>query len=84
VLECLPGPAIARAGSGVCYGYFERAADLRHPAAGTSVVEFAPQEYRQNAVLWPRPGNDFAMMKKIKAMFDPHSLLNRGRLFGRI
>lgn len=84
VLEALPGPAIARAGSGVCYGYFERAADLRHPTPGTSVVEFAPQEYRQSAVLWPQPGNDFAMMKKIKDMFDPQGLLNRGRLFGRI
>jgi glycolate oxidase FAD binding subunit len=84
VLESMPGPAIARAGSGVCYGYFERAADLRHPAVGTSVVEFAPQEYRQSAALWPQPGNDFAMMKKIKAMFDPQGLLNRGRLFGRI
>lgn len=84
VLESLPNQAIARAGSGVCYGYFEHAADLRHPAAGASVVEFAPQEYRQNSVLWPQPGNDFAMMKKIKAMFDPQGLLNRGRLFGRI
>ena len=84
VLEALPKQAIARAGSGVCYGYFERAADLKHPAAGASVVEFAPQEYRQSAVLWPQPGNDFAMMKKIKVMFDPQDLLNRGRLFGRI
>jgi glycolate oxidase FAD binding subunit len=84
VLEAMPERAIARAGSGVCYGYFERAADLRHREEGTSVVEFAPQEYRQSAVLWPQPGNDFAMMKKIKAMFDPEGLLNRGRLFGRI
>ncbi len=29
-------------------------------------------------------GNDFAMMKKIKEMFDPQGLLNRGRLYGRI
>lgn len=84
VLESMPEQAVARAGSGVCYGYFQRAADLRYPGAGTSVVEFAPQEYRQSAVLWPQPGNDFAMMKKIKAMFDPQGLLNRGRLFGRI
>ncbi len=34
--------------------------------------------------LWPQPGNDFAMMKKIKEMFDPQGLLNRGRLYGRI
>jgi glycolate oxidase FAD binding subunit len=86
VLEVLPAHAIARAGSGLCYGYFERAADLRHPAVGASAVEFAPQHFREsaNTSLWPQPGNDFAMMKKIKAMFDPRELLNRGRLYGRI
>lgn len=30
------------------------------------------------------PGDDFAMMTKLKQMFDPDSLLNRGRLYGRI
>jgi len=89
VLEALPAQALARAGSGVCYGYFEEAADLQHPQVGTSVVEFAPQNFRekaavQNASLWPEPGNDFAMMKRIKEMFDPQRLLNRGRLYGRI
>jgi glycolate oxidase FAD binding subunit len=93
VLEALPAQAIARAGSGVCYGYFERAADLnaalRIPPVGASLVEFAPPDFRQNAglqnaLLWPQPGSDFAMMKKIKQMFDPQGLLNRGRLYGRI
>jgi glycolate oxidase FAD binding subunit len=84
VLDSLPARASARAGSGVCYGYFEKAGDLRHPPLGTSVVEFAHRNFRQSSELWPRPGNDFAMMKKIKEMFDPHGLLNRGRLYGRI
>jgi glycolate oxidase FAD binding subunit len=84
VLDALPVRAVARAGSGVCYGYFEKAADVRWPAVGTSVMEFAPQAYRESNELWPRPGNDFAMMKKIKEMFDPQGLLNRGRLYGRI
>ena len=30
------------------------------------------------------PGDDFAMMTKLKQMFDPEGLLNRGRLYGRI
>jgi FAD/FMN-containing dehydrogenase len=47
-------------------------------------VEFAPQGFRESTELWPRPGNDFAMMKKIKDMFDPRGLLNCGRLYGRI
>jgi glycolate oxidase FAD binding subunit len=88
VLEALPAQASARAGSGVCYAYFEQAPDLNNAlppsALGTSVVEFAPPSYRQYANLWPQPGNDFAMMKKIKKMFDPQGLLNRGRLYGRI
>jgi len=29
-------------------------------------------------------GGDFAMMTKVKEMFDPERLLNRGRLYGRI
>jgi len=84
VLEALPSPAIARAGTGVCYGYFPETAHMRYPAAGQSVVEFAAQSFRETADLWPEPGSDFAMMKKIKDMFDPLGLLNRRRLYGRI
>src|SRR5580658_4610593 len=58
-LEALPVQASARAGSGVCYGYFDQVPDpshdLRHPAIGASVVEFAPQSFRESAQLWPRP-----------------------------
>ena len=79
VMEGLPGPAVARAGSGVCWGYYLGSDDLR-----PGVVEFAPQSFRESMELWPRPGSDFAMMKKIKQMFDPGCLLNRGRLYGRI
>src|SRR5262249_49744183 len=39
ILESLPAPALARAGSGVCYGYFDRADHLRQKG----VTEFAPQ-----------------------------------------
>jgi len=88
VLETLPAPALARAGSGVCYGYYPQAGDLRHIGEQQhmkkSVVEFAPQSVRETAELWPAPGSDFAMMKKVKEMFDPRYLLNRGRLYGRI
>src|SRR5579872_6146161 len=84
VLESLPTPALARAGSGICYGYFQELRRLRLPALGKSLVEFAPQSYRETAELWPGPGNDFGMMKKVKEMFDPHGLLNRRRLYGRL
>jgi glycolate oxidase FAD binding subunit len=79
VMEGLAAPALARAGSGVCWGYYSQVGDLR-----PGVIEFAPQGVRESMELWPAPGTDFAMMKKIKDMFDPGSLLNRGRLYGRI
>ncbi len=83
VLESLPAPALARAGSGVTYGYFEDADKARAPKVGKRVLEFSPLDARP-ATLWPEPGSDFAMMKKVKELFDPAGLLNRGRLYGRI
>jgi hypothetical protein len=84
VLESLPVPALARAGSGVCYGCFARASEILDSPLGKRVIEFAPQHFRESHDLWAQPGNDFAMMKMIKQMFDPQGLLNRGRLYGRI
>ncbi len=88
VIENLPGPAVVRAGTGICYGYFTEAGAAGEWAAanrtGTTVVEFAPQEYRQHATLWPHAGTDLALMKQVKHMFDPDGLLNPGRLYGRI
>jgi glycolate oxidase FAD binding subunit len=80
VLAELPGPAVARAGSGVVYGYFNHA----QQALGRGVIEFAPQSFREENDLWPAPGDAFAMMGKVKAMFDPGRLLNPRRLYGRI
>lgn len=80
VLERLPAPAIARAGTGVVYGYFERTAD----ALGHGLIEFAPPAVRESQELWPAPGDAFPIMQKIKHMLDPQNLLNRGRLYGRI
>jgi FAD/FMN-containing dehydrogenase len=53
------------------------------------VIEYAPDEIRAEKELWllpSRPGaaNAFAMMKKVKQMFDPNNSLNRLRLYGRI
>ena len=94
VMASFDGPALARAGSGVCYGYFERCDD----AAGwlgeaakrgwRALMEFAPEERKKTFDLWPAaegtlpPGLE--MMRRIKALFDPSNLLNRGRLYNRI
>ncbi len=84
------GPALARAGSGVCYGYFEESAAAAVWLAGAvsrgwkAVIEFAPEERKRALDLWPAPGPDFETMKRLKGLFDPSNLLNRGRLYGRI
>ena len=87
VMASFDAAAIGRAGSGVCYGYFNRA-DIAGRWIRTatdrgwkSVIEFAPDEIRSKLELWPSPGADFEMMKKVKQMFDPGNLLNRGRLY---
>src|SRR6266851_3294071 len=87
VMATLEVAGIARAFSGVCYGYFTRAeAAARWTAFAArrgwkAVIEFAPDEQRAKLDLWPVPGSDLEMMKKIKNMFDPNHLMNRGRLF---
>jgi glycolate oxidase FAD binding subunit len=89
VMESFAGPAIARAGNGVCYGYFEESQAARAwvaDAAGRGwkgVVEYS-REDRSGEGLWPAPGGDFAIMQRVKHLFDPQDLLNRGRLYGRI
>jgi glycolate oxidase FAD binding subunit len=90
VLASFDGPALARAGSGVCYGYFEQfdaAADWLSGAAGRgwkTVIEFSPEERKHTLELWPSPGGDLEIMRRVKNLFDPANLLNRGRLYRRI
>ena len=90
VLASFEGPALARAGSGVCYGYFEQseaAASWLSGAAGRgwkTVIEFSPEERKHTLELWPSPGGDLEIMRRVKNLFDPANLLNRGRLYRRI
>jgi len=87
VMQSFPGPAVARAGSGICYGYFERSQDAADWLAGArqsaskAVIEFAPDGSRRTLDLWPSPGGDFEIMQRVKHLFDPRNLLNRGRLY---
>jgi glycolate oxidase FAD binding subunit len=90
VMASFEGPAVARAGSGVCYGYFEQTGAAVAWLADAvkrgwkAVIEFAPDSVRRSIELWPSPGSDFAAMQRIKNLFDPSNLLNRGRLYRRI
>jgi FAD/FMN-containing dehydrogenase len=87
VMATLEAAGVARSCSGVCYGYFTRTeAAARWTASAArrgwkAVIEFAPDEDRAKLDLWPSPGNDLEMMQKVKNMFDPNHLMNRGRLF---
>jgi glycolate oxidase FAD binding subunit len=90
VMGSFPGASMARAGTGVCYGYFERfgsAAEWLARAARQSwkaVAEFAADDRRATADLWPWAGGDLELMRRVKNLFDPSNLLNRGRLYRRI
>ena len=87
IMETFPGPAIARAGTGVCYGYFQSGRAAAEWLAASkdrgckAVIEFASDAVRRNLDLWPSPGADFELMKRVKHLFDPKNLLNRGRLY---
>lgn len=89
VFDTLPVPALGRAGNGVTYACFAQASQAAawiasHGATFRYVVESANPEFRDQAVLWHAANSDFEMMKKIKNLFDPRHLLNRGRLFRAI
>ena len=81
---------MARAGNGVCYGFFEQAeeaADWLHEASAKgwkAILEYSPESFKARADLWPAPGGDLELMRRIKQLFDPGNILNRGRLYGRI
>ena len=82
VLMRAEGPALARAGNGVVYVYHSEAAQAT--IEGRGAVEFSPEPIKRSLTLWPQPGSDFPVMQKVKHLFDPKLLLNRGRLYGRI
>ena len=95
VLRLVSGASICRAASGVTYVYlssWQGVAALWQAATDnnwSAVVEFAPLETRTSRELWllsaaKESAEAFAMMKKVKQMFDPDLLLNRLRLYGRI
>jgi glycolate oxidase FAD binding subunit len=84
-MKRLPGAVLARAGNGVCYAHLDslqQAADALR--VGKAVMEYGPAGRDGTLEMWPDPGNAFPIMQRVKEMFDPKNLLNRGRLYGRI
>lgn len=95
LLQLTSNACISRAASGVTYVYsatWQGLAPLWKAAAErrwSAVVEFAPDDFREKNELWlerssPRASDTFAIMRKVKQMFDPAMLLNRSRLYGRL
>jgi glycolate oxidase FAD binding subunit len=90
VLASSPGPCVARAGSGVAYLAFADAPELRAWFEATArqpwsrIVEWSAAPLAEGLEAWPDPGEDYAVMQRLKAMFDPQALLNPGRLYGRL
>jgi glycolate oxidase FAD binding subunit len=95
LIRLISGPSISRAGSGITYIYLSSwqgvppfwKAVAEH--GWSAVIEFAPDDVRSTNELWRLSSSSasaeaFAMMKRVKQMFDPQNLLNRGRLYGRI
>ena len=95
LLRSVSGVFISRASAGITYVYlsswqgvpvfWQSAVKNRWSAA----VELAPDEDRNTKELWllrsmGKSDSSFAMMKKVKQMFDPNNLLNRSRLYGRL
>jgi glycolate oxidase FAD binding subunit len=89
------GAFISRAASGVTYIYlssWQSVPPLWNVAkerGWSAAIEFAPDDIRAEKELWlspasPRAADSFAIMKRVKQMFDPANLLNRSRLYGRI
>jgi glycolate oxidase FAD binding subunit len=85
---------VCRAASGVSYIHlssWEAVPTIWQAAAmngWTAVVEYAPDEIRRTKDLWlsrdHTAAQSFVMMEKLKLMFDPKTILNKSRLYGRI
>ena len=86
IMGAVNAPILARAANGVCYAYFEDASAAAEVAGRTrnAIIDFASESQKSSLNLWPAPGADFEIMKRIKAMFDPEHLLNRGRLYNQL
>ena len=86
IMGAVNAPILARAANGVCYAYFEDGKPAAEVAGRTrnAIIDFASESQKSSLNLWPAPGADFEIMKRIKAMFDPEHLLNRGRLYNQL
>lgn len=55
---------------------------LARELGGSLIVESAPLEVKTGVDTWGPPGDDFEMMRKMKAAWDPKGILAPGRFLG--
>ena len=51
---------------------------------GRAVVEWAPPEVKKKIGVWGPVRDDFPLMQRLKAAWDPQAILNPGRFYGGI
>jgi glycolate oxidase FAD binding subunit len=51
---------------------------------GTLIIQEAPPSLKSQIDIWGEVGTSISVMKKIKSLFDPNSILNPGRFAGGI
>jgi glycolate oxidase FAD binding subunit len=65
-----------------------KATDAIHAACaglgGHSTIPWCPTEWKSALKIWGPPRADFALMQKVKRVFDPHGVLSPGRFVGGI
>jgi FAD/FMN-containing dehydrogenase len=91
-----PPALVARAGNGVVYATWTRAADPSLPATverlrrelarlhGVLVVERCPAAVKQALDVWGIEGADVTLMRRLKKAYDPTGILSPGRGPGHI
>ncbi len=85
-----PAPAPELRGGPRCAARLAQAAtELMHASSsseigGRPMIECCPTELKREVDVWGPPGEDFALMQRLKKVFDPHGILSPGRFVGGI
>jgi glycolate oxidase FAD binding subunit len=81
---CIPVPNPAAPDVERLLAYLQALEGCVARCQGRRVVARAPVAVKQQCQVWGPPGDDVALMRAIKASFDPQHRLNPGRFLGGI
>jgi FAD/FMN-containing dehydrogenase len=85
-LLVMPGLGLvtARAPADRAAALFDAAAHAARAGGGRHVCELAPPDIKTSRDVFAAPAPEVALSAALKARFDPHHVLNRGRFVGRL